>query len=156
MTASNQSGSALQSSAAFTVNAAGGGAGGGGGGGTGGGGGGGSVQASVARKLRVSPSVFPAAASGPSEIKPNGNQKKHRSNSVATVSYTLSIAAIVRFTVNDVLSGRKQGHGKTARCVAPTHRNRNARRCKRVVTLRGSFSQTGKPGANSLRFSGRL
>jgi hypothetical protein len=46
VTASNQSGSALQSSAAFTVNAAGGGAGGG----TGGGAGGGSLQAPVARR----------------------------------------------------------------------------------------------------------
>lgn len=85
-----------------------------------------------------------------------GTRKKHRSNPGANVSYALTFAAIVRFTVKHDLSGRKQGHGKTARCVARTHSNRNVRRCTRVVTLRGFFTQTGKPGANSLRFSGRL
>jgi hypothetical protein len=97
--------------------------------------------------LSVSPNRFRAASSGGSiTAKKTG----------ATLRYTLNTAATVRFIVHQRLPGHEQGHGKTARCVAPTNRNRRAHRCTRTETLRGSFTHTGTSGANRLRFSGRL
>jgi hypothetical protein len=72
------------------------------------------------------------------------------------VSFTLNAAATVRFIVQQRLPGREHGHGQTARCVAPTHRNRQAHRCTRTETLRRSFTHTATSGANRLHFSGRL
>jgi hypothetical protein len=52
--------------------------------------------------------------------------------------------------------GRKTGKGKKTRCVPQTRKNRKAKKCTRLVTLRGSFTLTGRTGANSFRFTGRL
>jgi hypothetical protein len=71
----------------------------------------------------------------------------------AKVTYTLNQVASVRFTVAQPQAGRK---GKRGACVKPTRRNRNARKCTRLVTLRGSFTLAGRSGANSFRFTGRL
>jgi len=40
--------------------------------------------------------------------------------------------------------------------VAPNRKNGRARRCRRLVTLRGSFTLSGTSGANRFHFSGRL
>jgi hypothetical protein len=111
----------------------------------------------LASKLRVSPTAFTAAESGPSTITPSRNPRHHHhATPGARVSYTLNVAATGRFTVQQRLPGREQRHGKTAHCVAVTHRNRRAHRCTRTKTFRGSFTHTGPSGANRLRFSGRL
>jgi hypothetical protein len=68
-----------------------------------------------------------------------------------TVSYGLSEAATVKFTVERAARGRKQGR----KCVAPSRRNRRGGRCTRYVAV-GSFSKTGKAGLNSFRFAQRL
>jgi hypothetical protein len=68
------------------------------------------------------------------------------------VSFKLSEAASVRFTVERKLKGRKKGK----KCVAPTKKNRKKKRCTRYKKLKGSFTRTGQPGANSFRFTGRL
>jgi hypothetical protein len=73
----------------------------------------------------------------------------------AKVAYGLSEAAKVTFKVERVLPGRKVGR----RCAAPNHKNRSRKRCTRYVPMKGSLSQNGKAGANTLtlnrRFGGR-
>ncbi|MGO9960060.1 MAG: hypothetical protein ACLP50_29475 [Solirubrobacteraceae bacterium] len=72
------------------------------------------------------------------------------------VRYTLNQAATVRLTIAQQLPGRTTDKGTHARCVAPTKRNRNASRCKRTVTLPGSFTVNGSTDSNSFRFTGRF
>ena len=66
----------------------------------------------------------------------------------ARVTYTLTAPARVRFTVERLLAGHRRG----GRC-RPGGRGP---RCVRRVRLKGSFSQTGRAGANAVRFGGRL
>src|SRR5205823_4585195 len=108
----------------------------------------------TASRLGISPRSFPAAGGGPSATAATVRTKPRTFG--GTVRYTLSIPASVRFTVRQSLPGRRQGRGTKARCVAQTRKNAKARRCTRVVTVRGSFTQPGKAGANHFRFSGRL
>ena len=68
------------------------------------------------------------------------------------VRYRVSEAGTARFTVERRAKGRKKGK----RCVAPTKKNRKAKRCTRYVKLKGSFSRVSKAGLNSFRFTGRL
>ena len=107
--------------------------------------GGGAVLAKVGSE-RLAPSSFAAAPSGPSAV---SARRKYGTR----VTYTLNEAASVRFTVTQARPGRRASHG---RCVAPTRRNRRARRCTRVVTLNGSFTRTGEAATNSFRFTGRI
>ena len=100
--------------------------------------------------LRIAPSRFAAARSGPS-VRPAG-----RTTPATLVSFTVSIASKVRFTVARLVPGRKRGSGKSVRCVAATRANRRAAPCKREVAVRGSFTRTAKAGTNSFRFSGRI
>jgi hypothetical protein len=86
---------------------------------------------------------FAAAPSGPSIA---------RAAVGTTVSYRLSEAASVTFTVERSAPGRKVGR----RCVKPSRRNRSRPRCTRYVRLRGSFSHRGQAGRNSFKFTGRL
>jgi hypothetical protein len=72
------------------------------------------------------------------------------------VTYSLNVAANVKFTVRQKLAGRIKGKGSRARCAKPSASKRSGRRCTRVVKLRGSFSQAGKAGANRFHFTGRL
>jgi hypothetical protein len=105
--------------------------------------------------LRISPSSFPAASSGPSATGARANAKprsKHKRKTGATVSYTLNEAALVTFTVQTSQPGRKSRSGT---CVKQTRANRHAKRCKRPVVL-GSFTEHGNAGANHFHFTGRL
>ena len=96
----------------------------------------------TASGLGMSPTAFPAAPSGASVARRTGT----------TVRYRLSAAARVRFAVEKPAAGRRVGR----RCVAPTRSNRRRPRCKRYVTLPGSFNHNGPSGQNSFRFTGRL
>jgi virginiamycin B lyase len=113
----------------------------------GGGGGGGpppttqQVTASV-QSLGVSPRSFRSARRGASIAAKVG----------ATVTYRLSVAATTSFTVERQTAGRKKGK----KCVPQTRRNRRAKRCKRYVAVRGSFTHAGKAGSNSFKFTGRV
>jgi hypothetical protein len=109
----------------------------------------------IASKLSVSPATFTAAGSGPSATTLNRNRAK-RPKSGATVSYTLNVPAVVRFTVQQRVPGRTQGRRKTARCVAQTKRNRKTRKCTRTMTLPGAFTRSGNSAVNRFHFSGRL
>jgi hypothetical protein len=100
--------------------------------------------------LRITPSAFAAARSGPS-VRP-----ARRTTPATLVSFTVSIASKVRFSIARLVTGRRRGSGKSVRCVATTRANRSAASCKREVPVRGSFTRTAKPGKNSFRFSGRV
>lgn len=96
--------------------------------------------------LRVSPKTFRAAAKGgsiTSAVPPKVG---------ARVSYSISKAGKVRFTVERVAEGRLSG----GRCFRPTADNSSGRSCTRYVALLGSFGQTAMQGGNRFRFTGRL
>jgi YVTN family beta-propeller protein len=66
-------------------------------------------------------------------------------------SYRLSEAAKVTFTISRKASGRRVGK----RCQRKTRKNRQRRKCVRVVKV-GSFSKNARAGRNRTRFAGRL
>jgi RTX calcium-binding nonapeptide repeat (4 copies) len=92
----------------------------------------------------MTPDVLRAARSGPAVQAgaPVG----------ATIGYSLSEAATVRFKVRRARRGRRAG----GRCVRPRPRNRGRPRCVRFVRVPGSFRHVGVLGANSFRFTGRV
>jgi hypothetical protein len=101
-------------------------------------------QPPVVSGLDLTPKAFRAERSGPSAeaTRPRGSR----------VSFTLSEPAVIAFTVQRRFTGRRvNGH-----CRRRTSRNRKRRRCTLFLELPGSFSYTGRPGANSFRFTGRL
>ncbi len=105
-------------------------------------------------KLTLSPTAFVAASSGGSAVAAKVKPKVRAKVKTGTkVSFTLSEAGTVRFTVTEPAPGRKS---KARRCVAQTKTNRHAAKCTRVVTLKRSFTRTGRAGANRFRFTGRL
>ena len=69
-----------------------------------------------------------------------------------TISYSLSEAATLTFTLEKARPGRRV----RGRCRRPTRRNRKRPRCARYVALPGSFTDTGEAGANSLTLPRRL
>jgi hypothetical protein len=68
----------------------------------------------------------------------------------ARVRFRLSEAATVSFTVRKQVRGRRD---KAGRCVS---KRKRGRRCTKYVNLPGSFQRTGRSGANSFRYDGRL
>jgi hypothetical protein len=100
-------------------------------------------------KLVVSPAAFAAAPRGPSaRLARRLGKRRHGT----TVTFSLSQAAGVRFTVSRQLPGRRS-HG---RCVAPTRKNHHAARCRRLRAVGGSFTRSGAAGTNRFRFLGRM
>lgn len=93
-------------------------------------------------------SAFSAAPSGPS-VRASARRRRVYG---ARVSYRLTESAVTTFTVQRARPGRRAGR----RCVAPTRRNRAARRCTRFVRVRGSFRHSGRAGLNRFRFTGRI
>jgi hypothetical protein len=91
--------------------------------------------------LSVAPSAFRAARRGPAIAARVGTK----------VSYTLSSAASVRFTVQKRVRGQKRGR-RCARLRGPV---RPRRRCTRYVS-RGKLEHNGAAGRNSFAFRGRV
>jgi len=94
------------------------------------------------RGLSLRPARFRALARGAAVVTRGGSR----------ISYRLSEAADVRFTLQRVVSGRRAG----GRCVAVRRSNRSAKRCDRYRLLTGAISGRATTGANAFRFSGRL
>jgi hypothetical protein len=97
--------------------------------------------------LRLSPSTFRAAASGPTIA------ATRRKSSGTTIAYRDSLAATTSFTVLRSMAGVRRGR----RCVAPPrHRSAHSKlkRCTRLVATAG-FAHNDRAGTNRLRFSGR-
>ena len=99
----------------------------------------------------LSPTAFRAARSGPS-----ARAAKKRKRTGTRVTYALNVAASVRFTVQQSRPGRKVKHGKKTACDRPTKKNAAKKKCRRIVTLKGSFTRNGVAGTNKFRFTGRL
>jgi hypothetical protein len=95
----------------------------------------------------LSVSVFKAAKSGPAF-----SSKQSRAPTGSRVSYKLSEASSVKFTVQRKTRGRRV-HGK---CKAPTHSNRKKPKCTRWKRVKGSFTVAGKAGKNTFKFRGRI
>ena len=102
------------------------------------------------QRLRIYPRAFAAARMGGSA------RATRRRGSGGKVSFRIDLAATVRFKVQRIAAGRRQGRGKARRCVMPTRRNRNATRCPRYVPVKGSFSRRARAGVNSFYFTGRV
>jgi hypothetical protein len=92
--------------------------------------------------LRLSSSAFSAARSGPAVA-------ASAARGGSRVSYALSIAARVRFTVERASTGRIVG----GRCAPSTNANR---RCRRFVAVPGSFTRDRSAGRDRFTFTGRL
>jgi hypothetical protein len=123
---------------------------------TGGGAGPGAPGGEAITALSLAPTAFRAAGSGSSVTAVVAAGRRRRSArpvaTGATVSFALSAAGSVRFTVERAKGGRKV----RGSCVAPRRGNRSARRCTRWIGVRGSFTRTGAAGANGFHFSGRV
>jgi virginiamycin B lyase len=105
------------------------------------------VTKPVLGRLRLSRSVFRAASSGGSTA-----AKRKRTPVGTKVSFSVSEASSVRFTVQKKAKGRKSGK----RCVKPTRKNRKKKKCTRWPSVRGSFTVRAKQGSNSFTFRGRI
>jgi hypothetical protein len=79
-------------------------------------------------------------------------RKKPRAPIGTTVTYSLSAAGAVAFTVERKVAGRKVGK----RCVKKTRANAAKKRCPLFKPVKGGFSHSGQAGGNSFKFSGRL
>jgi hypothetical protein len=107
------------------------------------------VQATLTG-LTLSPIKFAPAKRGPTATLAKAHKPKTPIGT--TITYTLNEAASVTFTVTESVPGRETHAGS---CVKPTHSNRHAKACTRRIT-KGSFTEPGSTGPNSLKFSGRL
>ena len=94
-------------------------------------------------RLRLSPSTFPAAASGGSTAA--------KSKTGTNITYTDNEASKTTFKVLKPAAGRRQGKS----CRKPSARNRHGRACTRFVVV-GSFSHKDKVGRNKIHFTGRV
>jgi hypothetical protein len=100
-------------------------------------------------QLRISPSKFRAAASGPTV---RASAKKKKAPIGSTISYRLSGAGTAHFTIERARPGFRNG----SKCVAKKPRSKKKpKRCTRF-TAAGSFAAAGAAGANSLKFSARV
>jgi putative NIF3 family GTP cyclohydrolase 1 type 2 len=109
----------------------------------------GAAAGAVIQSLAVAPKTFRAGKVGGAVI----SARKGRKAPVAsTVTYNLSAAATVAFSVERKVSGRRVGK----RCVKKTKANATKRKCSLFRPVRGGFSHTGAAGGNRFKFSGRL
>lgn len=103
--------------------------------------------APVISGARLSPSVFAVKRSGTAAAR----RKKRAAPKGSTISYRLSEAATVEFTILRKSPGRKVGKV----CRRKTRQNASRQRCTRYPK-RGAFTQDATAGANSKPFSGKL
>jgi PKD domain-containing protein len=102
--------------------------------------------------LRLSPSTFRAASSGPS-VKTAAPRTGARITRTGTrVSYSLNVAASVRATFQRATSGRRVGR----RCLKASRANRTRRPCPRFARVTGSFARARPAGADRFTFTGRI
>ena len=121
--------------------------------GAGGGGGGGGGTADTTKptlgRLSFARSSFAAASSGSAFT----TQKKKRKPPVGSkVSFNLSEASSVRFTVERKTTGRRV----SGKCKTRTRKNRGKPRCPLYKKVSGSFTVNGKSGRNTITFRGRV
>lgn len=94
------------------------------------------------RALRLEPEKFHAFLPG------HGGKPPRPRGSM--ISYRLSAAGHVRFTVEEKTFGRVV----KGKCLRKTRFNSTGKRCPLILPLRGSLGRKGKAGRNRFRFSG--
>lgn len=94
-------------------------------------------------KLRLAPSALSTVARG-------------RTRAGTRVRFTLNLDAAVRFTVQRRSTGRRVRHGAKTTCDRSTASNRRKPSCTRYAAVSGSVARSGRAGANTFRFSGRM
>jgi hypothetical protein len=100
------------------------------------------LQGPALARLRLSPRAFGAVRTGARAI----------GRAVGTrISYAVSQRATTTFTIARATPGRRRG----STCV-PARRRPQRRSCTRWKRVAGSFSHADSPGANQLRFTGRM
>jgi hypothetical protein len=99
--------------------------------------------------LAVKPTAFRAANIGGAVA---SARKRPKAPVSAKVTYGLSAAATVTFTVARKGVGRKVG----GKCVKQTKANKAKRKCTLLKPVPGSFTHAGAAGANTFKFSGRI
>jgi hypothetical protein len=140
---SGPDGTATGADRTFTTTAApasesdGGGAAGGSGAATGTGGAGGSpTVAPVLKNLKIAPVAFRAAT------------RKAKKGRGTSITYEISSAATITFTIQRRTTGRRKG----ATCVA----GRKGKRCTRWVSVKGTLTHAAASGRNALKWNGML
>jgi hypothetical protein len=98
--------------------------------------------------LSVSPNAFRPRKAGGAIASATKKPKARRGT---TARYSLTAAAMVEFTVERALKGRRVG----GKCRKLTPGNRERRKCTRYKRLKGGFSHQGAAGKNAFKFSGR-
>jgi hypothetical protein len=118
----------------------------------GGGGGSGPAAPPTLSRLALSHARFAVGSGATARSAARRHRRARRAPRGTTISFTLSRAASVAFTVER----RQRGLRKGRRCVAPTRRLRRsrARACTRFTTS-FAFTRSGAAGPNSIPFSGR-
>jgi hypothetical protein len=101
------------------------------------------------QSLTVAKGPFKAARSG-AAIGTGVKRSKPRIGT--TVTYALTAAATVEFSVERKLPGRKAGK----KCVKQTKANRGKKKCPLYRSVKGSFTHSGVVGQNLFVFSGRV
>ena len=115
------------------------------------------VVAGVPTALAVSPATYKLTGR---EVKrrcvkqtaTNNSQPRCTRPIKLQITYTLTAPATATFTLKRLLPGRKVN----GRCVKPTSKNNKQRRCTRNQNVPGSISGTGKSGANTFTFTGKM
>jgi hypothetical protein len=101
--------------------------------------------------LKLSPTRFRAATSGPAVTA--AAKKKRKPPRGTTVTFTLSQAGSAAFTLERKTTGRRSG----ASCVKATRKNRKARRCTLYTAVKSTaFTRDGAAGVNKFRLTGRV
>ena len=101
------------------------------------------------QSLKLSRSSFRAAKAGGAVA---SAKKKARGPVGTTVTYSLSLAGNVDFTVEALTTGRSVGK----KCVKQTRANKRRKKCDLAKPVKGGFSDAGAAGQNSIKFTGRL
>jgi hypothetical protein len=106
--------------------------------------GGGVASDTILDTLTFARAAFRAAGRGPSA------RAAAKAKVGTKVTYRLSAAAPVRFTVER----RKAGRKVKGKCRKRTRKNSRRKKCN--LRLKGSFTHQGRQGSNSFLFTGRL
>src|SRR4051812_45962941 len=100
------------------------------------------------KTVAVAATAGPTAAVSALKLAP----PKFKPKKGTSVSFTLNVAAPVKFTVDRPAAGRKV----KGKCVKPTKKNAKAKKCTRHLALKGSFTRNGVAGSIGFHWNGRL
>jgi hypothetical protein len=100
------------------------------------------------KTVAVGATAGPVAAVSALKLAPSKFKPKKGTN----VSFTLNVAAPVKFSVDRAAAGRRV----KGKCVKPTKKNAKAKKCTRHLAVKGSFSRNGSAGANQFHWKGRI